>query len=217
MDEPSPWKMDPATGILLCEGDKVGHEWVRFATEFSDVVYHVEWRLTKVEGEPAVQQRDVHQKRSRREDLVPGAGDHGGRFPVRSHAGRRGRPAFQPAPEHVGEPGQACRSGTSTNSERWGKIALGLRCRDERIRRMRGASRMPVDRGAATGLPAPAGPVEAVVERKDDAAVRQLACTQTFPESDGVVVVLEHQRPFVRVRRVPGWRLIQSVPPSSAT
>ena len=53
MDEPSPWKMDPDTGILLCEGDKVGHEWIRFATEVADCVYHVEWRLTKVDGEPA--------------------------------------------------------------------------------------------------------------------------------------------------------------------
>jgi hypothetical protein len=52
MDEPSPWKMDPATGILLCEGDKVGHEWLRFATEMEDCVFHVEWRLAKVEGEP---------------------------------------------------------------------------------------------------------------------------------------------------------------------
>ena len=46
MDGPSPWKLDPATGILLCEGDKAGHEWLRFATEVADVVYHVEWRLT---------------------------------------------------------------------------------------------------------------------------------------------------------------------------
>jgi hypothetical protein len=53
MDEPSPWKMDSTTGILLCEGDKVGHEWIRFAKEQGDCVYHVEWRLTKVDGEPA--------------------------------------------------------------------------------------------------------------------------------------------------------------------
>jgi hypothetical protein len=53
MDGPSPWKLDAATGILLCEGDKAGHEWLRFATEVGDVVYHVEWRLTKLEGEPA--------------------------------------------------------------------------------------------------------------------------------------------------------------------
>lgn len=53
MDEPSPWKMDPATGILLCEGNKVGHEWLRYATEMGDCIFHAEWRLTKVEGEPA--------------------------------------------------------------------------------------------------------------------------------------------------------------------
>lgn len=53
MDEPNLWKMDPATEVLLCEGDKVGHEWLRFATEMTDFVLHVEWRLTKVDGEPA--------------------------------------------------------------------------------------------------------------------------------------------------------------------
>ncbi len=53
MDEPSPWKMDSSTGILLCEGDKVGHEWIRYATELADCLYHVEWRFTKREGEPA--------------------------------------------------------------------------------------------------------------------------------------------------------------------
>jgi len=53
LDEPSPWKMDPATGILLCEGDKVGHEWMRYAKELGDCLYHVEWRFTKMDGEPA--------------------------------------------------------------------------------------------------------------------------------------------------------------------
>ncbi len=53
MDEPSPWKMDPATGILLCEGDKVGHEWLRYARELADCTLHVEWRLTRRDGEPA--------------------------------------------------------------------------------------------------------------------------------------------------------------------
>jgi hypothetical protein len=53
MDEPSPWKLDPATGILLCEGDKAGHEWMRFATELADFLYHVEWRVAKVEGATA--------------------------------------------------------------------------------------------------------------------------------------------------------------------
>lgn len=53
MDEPSPWKMDPATGVLLCEGDKVGHEWLRYTPEFADAVFHVEFRFTPVAGEPA--------------------------------------------------------------------------------------------------------------------------------------------------------------------
>jgi hypothetical protein len=53
MEEPSPWKMDAATGILLCEGDKVGHEWIRFAAEQSDCLFHVEWRFAKLEGEPS--------------------------------------------------------------------------------------------------------------------------------------------------------------------
>lgn len=53
MDEPSPWKMDATTGVLLCEGEKVGHEWIRYAMEVGDCIYHVEWRLTKLEGEPA--------------------------------------------------------------------------------------------------------------------------------------------------------------------
>jgi hypothetical protein len=53
MGEPSPWKMDAATGVLLCEGDKVGHEWLRYTTEFADAVFHVEFRFTKLDGEPA--------------------------------------------------------------------------------------------------------------------------------------------------------------------
>jgi hypothetical protein len=53
IDEPSPWKMDQAGGILLCEGDKVGHEWIRYDREIADCVYHVEWRLAKLDGEPA--------------------------------------------------------------------------------------------------------------------------------------------------------------------
>ena len=45
---PGRWTRPP--GLPLCEGDKAGHEWLRFDTEVGDVVYHVEWRLTRVEG-----------------------------------------------------------------------------------------------------------------------------------------------------------------------
>ncbi len=47
----SPWKPGDA-GTLVCEGDRAGHEWLRFDREFGDFVLHVEWRFTKVAGEP---------------------------------------------------------------------------------------------------------------------------------------------------------------------
>jgi hypothetical protein len=41
---PSPWKLAPAGDLLVCEGDKTGHEMFRFAQEVGDFVLHVEWR-----------------------------------------------------------------------------------------------------------------------------------------------------------------------------
>jgi len=52
MSDPSPWKLDPAGEILICEGDRVGHEWLRYAPELGNFVVHVEWRFIKLEGEP---------------------------------------------------------------------------------------------------------------------------------------------------------------------
>jgi hypothetical protein len=49
----SPWKLAPTGGTLLCEGDKVGHEMLRYTTELGDFVLHAEWRFAKLEGEPA--------------------------------------------------------------------------------------------------------------------------------------------------------------------
>jgi len=49
--DPSPWKLDPTGPILVCEGDKAGHEMFRHATEWGDHILHVEWRFTKLEGE----------------------------------------------------------------------------------------------------------------------------------------------------------------------
>jgi hypothetical protein len=51
--DPSPWKLDATGKILLCEGDKTGHEMFRYVPELGDLVLHVEWRFTKLEGEPA--------------------------------------------------------------------------------------------------------------------------------------------------------------------
>jgi hypothetical protein len=47
-----PWKFDPATGILLCAGDRTGHEWYRFDREFSNFDFHAESRFVplNVEG-----------------------------------------------------------------------------------------------------------------------------------------------------------------------
>ena len=51
MNEPSPWKLDPAGKVLLCEGDKSGHEWLRYAPELSDFIFHVEFRFAPIPGE----------------------------------------------------------------------------------------------------------------------------------------------------------------------
>ena len=51
MNEPSPWKLDAAGEILSCEGDRVGHEWLRWGQELGDFLAHVEWRFIKVDGE----------------------------------------------------------------------------------------------------------------------------------------------------------------------
>lgn len=49
--DPSPWKLEPSGEILICEGDKAGHEMFRYGAELGDFVLHVEWRFTKLEGE----------------------------------------------------------------------------------------------------------------------------------------------------------------------
>ena len=52
LNEVSPWKFDGSSGTLVCEGDKAGHEWLRYDREFGNFVLHVEWAFTKVAGEP---------------------------------------------------------------------------------------------------------------------------------------------------------------------
>ncbi len=46
----SPWRVDTTSRTLICEGDKAGHEWLRYDKEFGDFVFQVEWRFTKLEG-----------------------------------------------------------------------------------------------------------------------------------------------------------------------
>ncbi len=47
----SQWKVDPANGNLICGGDKTGHEMLRYDREFSDFIFHVEYRFTPREGD----------------------------------------------------------------------------------------------------------------------------------------------------------------------
>lgn len=42
--QPSPWALDTQRGVLVCHGDKIGHEMFRFATEAGDFILHAEWR-----------------------------------------------------------------------------------------------------------------------------------------------------------------------------
>ncbi len=51
MSDPSPWKLDAARSVLVCEGDKAGHEWLRYAHELGDFAVHVEFRFAPVDGE----------------------------------------------------------------------------------------------------------------------------------------------------------------------
>ncbi|MEJ2009533.1 MAG: DUF1080 domain-containing protein [Acidobacteriota bacterium] len=45
----SQWSVDPANHTVVCAGNG-GHEWLRYDRELGNFLFHVEWRLTKVEG-----------------------------------------------------------------------------------------------------------------------------------------------------------------------
>lgn len=44
----SPWKVDPVSGNLICDGDKSGHEMLRYDKEFGDFIFHVEYCFTRL-------------------------------------------------------------------------------------------------------------------------------------------------------------------------
>ncbi len=50
--EYSGWKVDKTNRTLLCEGEKLGHEWLRWDKELADFILHAEWRFRKLDGEP---------------------------------------------------------------------------------------------------------------------------------------------------------------------
>ena len=46
------WFVDPETNAVRCNG-KGGHEWLRYdESEFSNFIFHVEWKFEKIDGEP---------------------------------------------------------------------------------------------------------------------------------------------------------------------
>jgi hypothetical protein len=49
LDPVSQWHVDPANRVLVCEGDH-GHEFLRYDQEIGDVIFHAEYRFTKIEG-----------------------------------------------------------------------------------------------------------------------------------------------------------------------
>lgn len=49
LSEKSQWSLDPATGVLTCQGDGP-HEWLRLDQVLTDFVLHVEWKFTPVAG-----------------------------------------------------------------------------------------------------------------------------------------------------------------------
>ena len=49
--DPSPWSLDASGRVLICEGDKVGREWLRYNPELTDFIIHAEFRYPPVEGD----------------------------------------------------------------------------------------------------------------------------------------------------------------------
>lgn len=43
------WKVE--NGVLICTGDK-GHDWLFYKEDYGDFILHVEWRYTKLDGNP---------------------------------------------------------------------------------------------------------------------------------------------------------------------
>ena len=47
----SHWSVDPAQRLIICDGDKTGHEWLRLDRPFADFLLHVEFHFTPVQTE----------------------------------------------------------------------------------------------------------------------------------------------------------------------
>ena len=49
LDPVSQWKVDTTNKVLVCEGDH-GHEFFRYDKELADIIFHAEFRFTKIEN-----------------------------------------------------------------------------------------------------------------------------------------------------------------------
>jgi hypothetical protein len=57
LPEASPWKLDPATGVLSCAPAGGGREWLRLDQVLLDFILHVEWRFVPEPGASAADDR----------------------------------------------------------------------------------------------------------------------------------------------------------------
>jgi hypothetical protein len=49
--EVSPWQIDSGSGVLVCNGDKSGHEMLRYDRELANFIVHLEFSFAKLETE----------------------------------------------------------------------------------------------------------------------------------------------------------------------
>jgi hypothetical protein len=49
LSERNPWSLDTSSGMLICDGAGI-HEMLLYNEEFTDGIFHVEWRFKKIEG-----------------------------------------------------------------------------------------------------------------------------------------------------------------------
>ncbi len=105
----SQWSLDPATGILLCQGDG-GHEWLRWDKELADCIYHVEWRFTVVPGKKGYNS-GIYARNSADATIWHQAqtGDASGGYLFGNTAAGRHEQALEPLQAAIIQPGQTCR------------------------------------------------------------------------------------------------------------
>ena len=110
LDPVSQWSVDVPRRVVICEGNH-GHEWLRYNRELGDIILHVEWRFTKLEGgkgyNSGVFVRNDANGRVWHQAQV-GAGNDGYIFGQTLIGGKLSEMKFSPKPEisHIKPPGE---------------------------------------------------------------------------------------------------------------